>query len=180
MTAQIIELNNATKAQEANTCSCCGEPIDYEDWTEEYPEHDREMLAAMFIADLMGDNEMCECDNCSTRGEEWMFQEGCPQCGEMDDLDYSHAFTSKDFIEKWTIGWGWVFGADLSKPMGCIGNMPWGYFDTVRNTLTYDNGKAYVTEALPLDDLKILNLEEFGLKVFEEAQIQEGFAQTTN
>lgn len=180
MTAQIIELNTETKPEDAIVCSCCGEPIHDEEWTEDFAEDERDVLANMFMFDLIGETQMCECDNCGTRGEEWMFQEGCPDCGEIESLNYNHTFTAEDFVAKWTMGWGWVFGADLSKPMGCIGNMPWGYFDTTRNTLTYDNGKEYVTVALPPDDLKILNLQEFGLEVFEAAQVADGFAEPTN
>lgn len=166
MTAQIVELNVETKSQV--------------DWTEEY-KGDEELLEYQFISDLSGETEMCECNSCSTRDEEWVFQEGCPNCGEMDDLSYDHKITAEDFIEKWSIGWGFVFGNDLNKPMGFIGALTWGKFDTTTNTLTYrtDNRadryfdeESWVTVDLPSPQKSIINLSDFGAQVFKLAQNQ--------
>lgn len=166
MTAQIVELNVETKSQV--------------DWTEEY-KGDEELLEYQFISDLSGETEMCECNSCSTRDEEWVFQEGCPNCGEMDDLSYDQKITAEDFIEKWSIGWGFVFGNDLNKPMGFIGALTWGKFDTTTNTLTYrtDNRadryfdeESWVTVDLPSPQKSIINLSDFGAQVFKLAQNQ--------
>lgn len=164
MTAQIIELNaakatNTREKYEANP-----------DWTQEWEPKEREVLAAMFMNDLIGVTDICECGSCKTRDEDIFFDKGCPSCGETEDIKTNLKITVEDILEKWQMGWGWIYGGDLEKPMGCIGNMDWGHFDTTRNTLTYDNGSEYVTLALPPSDETILDLEDYGFSVLKFAQ----------
>lgn len=169
MTAQIINLHPKTANK---VCSCCGEEMHSEnDWTEDWEPEEREGLEAMFIYELAGqDTDWCKCDNCNNRGELFEFQEGCCDCGELDNILYDLPMEAEDFISKWSIGWGWIFGADTTKPMGCIGNMPWGHFNTIENTLTYHNGTQHVTVNLPPSAEQLVNLDKFGLHIFAEAQ----------
>lgn len=177
MTAQIVELNVETKSQV--------------DWTEAY-KGEEELLEYMFIEDLAGETEMVECWHCGHRDEIASFIDPdsyrendyiCPCCGVEEDYERLHKapITAEDFIEKWSIGWGFVFGNDLNKPMGFIGALTWAKFDTTTNTLTYrtDNRadryfeeESWVTVDLPSPQKSIINLSDFGAQVFKLAQNQ--------
>lgn len=162
MTAQIINLiKGAPKPQ-----------VHFEHWSEEYEPEDRENLQWDFISDLTGQTEVCECKTCYTRDDSWTFEEGCPSCGEIEHLTYLDESTAEDLIRKWPVSWGWVFGADLKTPIGCVGNMPWGHFNTVHNTLNYHDGTNHVTVDLPSTKDTVVDLHAFGMKVFEKAQAQ--------
>lgn len=171
MTAQVINFN---KKAETNVRGSFGKELyTAPHWSEEYEPEDRITLQQDFFSDLTGQTLVCECKDCHTRDDAWTFDEGCPSCGGSDRLEYFDENTAEDFVRKWPISWGWVFGANLNKPIGCLGIMPWGRFDTVNSTLTYNAGNNdYVTVALPPNNETIVDLNAFGMKVFEIAQVQ--------
>jgi hypothetical protein len=163
MTAQIIDFNKSTEIKSQNSCG-----KEYTHWSEEYSPENRESLENDFISDLCGTTLICQCGDCHTRDDAWTFLEGCPSCGGNKELTFYDKNTAEDFIRKWPVQWGWAFGSDLTKPIGCLGRMPWGRFDTIDNTLTYDAGDKYVTVALPPINETVVDLHAFGMLVFEK------------